>query len=333
MEDLFTAPAEKLSMGIRTLRDEIKKRGWKKARFVKGTGTYIILTRPDGKEIIFGYGTPPTMTYGSGMLADDKYATYAMLKEIDVKQPETILLDEHSDLDKELGDFMTKQSPIVLKPVDGAHGNDVFVGVTDIEEAKKHVAVIIPHSYAGMALAQQQLFPKNVEVRVIVIDYKFVKAYARIPACVTGDGEHSVLELIDIENQTKRTAKYQSNLSYINKENAVKYLRGQALAKGLSETALLDAVPDAGEKVQVISICNTGQGGTMEDTTDIFPEELKRQSERIAKHLNLPLVGVDYLDDYVIEVNKAPGLYHPVEGKAATICIEKLVDYLEKIPA
>ncbi len=330
MENFYTVPEESFSQSLRHFRKIIKERGWHDAKIIRSIGACISAIRPDGKEIRFYYGTPPDMSYGAGMMADDKYATYAMMKEIDIKQPETLRVSSDTDRD-EVKKFILSHAPVVIKPIDGAHGQDVYVGVTDWEEAARLIEKVISKSFSGFALVQKQLKPKNYETRVICIDYKFVKAFARIPAQVTGDGEHSVIELIDIENSTKRTAKYRSNLSYIDRGNAIKYLKDQALGNGLAENAILGAVPEAGEKVQVIGVCNTGQGGTMEDVSGDFPEELKVEAEKIAKHLKLPLVGVDYLDDSVIEVNKAPALYHPVGGEASTFCIEKFVEYLEKM--
>ncbi|MBQ3325537.1 hypothetical protein IJG79_00060 [Candidatus Saccharibacteria bacterium] len=334
MEDFYKVSAEKLSMSLRNFRSIIQARGWKNAKYTKSIGTWTCISaeRADGKEIRFYYGTPPTMSYGAGMLSDDKYTSYILMKEIGIKQPETLCVDNDTD-EEVIIRFIEKNAPVVIKPIDGAHGQDVYTGIMDWENAKLLIEKVFKKSFSGFALIQKQLKPKSYETRVICIDYKFVKAFARIPACVTGDGKHSVLELIDIENSTKRTAQYKSNLSYINKENAVMYLKKQALDNGLSEDTLLSSVPDSGIKVQVIGICNTGQGGTMEDVSDVFSPELKDVAERIAKHLHLPLVGVDFLDDNVIEVNKAPALYHPVDGDASTVCIEKFVDYLEKIPA
>ena len=78
-------------------------------------------------------------------------------------------------------------------------------------------------------------------------------------------------------------------------------------------------------------MCNTGRGGTMEDVTETFSEAQRQISEKIARTLDLPVVGIDFLDDYVIEVNSSPALYHPVPGEMSTRCIEKFVDYLEKL--
>lgn len=325
MEDLFAIPDSKISKSYQSLREVFKARGWKKAKIIKTSETCIFATRPDGKEIWIGFGTPPTTSYGAGRISDDKYITYCLLKDLeDVKQPETKLLkiDEESDTEKTIQEMLDRHSEIVLKPFDGAHGLDVFVGIKDLDSAKSALSTIKEHAWSNLVLVQEMLKSEKPEVRAMVIDYKFTRAIARVPASVTGDGVHNVLELIDIENSTIRTAPYRSRLAYINKPSAEEYVK---------EHDLHSFIPEAGEKIQVTNICNIGQGGTAEDISNEFPESLKRQSEKIARKLNLPLVGIDYFDDYIIEVNKAPSLYYPVDGPGDIFCVQKFVEYLEKI--
>ena len=69
----------------------------------------------------------------------------------------------------------------------------------------------------------------------------------------------------------------------------------------------------------------------MEDFTSQIPAEQRELSERIARHLELPVIGVDFYGDYVIEVNAAPALYQPVQTAGATSCITKFLDYLETL--
>ena len=75
---------------------------------------------------------------------------------------------------------------------------------------------------------------------------------------------------------------------------------------------------------------NIGRGGTVEDETDTFPLEKKALAEKIAKTLDLPVVGIDFFGDYVLEVNASPSLYYPLDGPRADFGVEKLVDFLEQ---
>lgn len=322
MKNLFEIPASALPGTLRHFQKIAKRRGWKKASLIRGSKeSYILAVRPDGKEIRFCSCTVPDASYFSGTLADDKFATYQLLKTAGIKQPETIALSKGAYKD-ELKKLLEKHKSIVIKPADGAHGNDVFVGITDYENALKINDYVYARNPESIILAMEQVFADTPEVRVICIDYHFVKAFARIPAQVTGDGTHTVPELVKIENATIRTAPYKSNLAFID---------GPASAEYIEKHQLANYVPKSGEKVQVVAACNTGKGGTMIDITDTFSDAKRKESEKIARTMELPVIGIDHFGDYVIEVNSTPALYHPVPGEAAEICIEKWVEYLETV--
>lgn len=307
-------------MTFRMLVKILQERGWPKATIIRGDKSFLELTRPDGKTMRMHYLTSPDVSYFSGLIATDKLAAYHLLKKVGAKQPETwILPKDESEQEKLIEKMLAKHEKIVIKPIDGAHGNGVFTGITSLEEARK---AIITNREASKIIVQEQIFADEPEVRVICIDYKFVAAYARIPAHVTGDGVHTVLELVDIENKTKRTPAYQSNLSYIKKDVAEEYIK---------KNNLVNYVPSEGEKIQVVGICNTGNGGTMEDVSEKFPLELRILSEKIAKEFGLSVIGIDFFGENIIEVNSAPALYHPVDGPSSTLCIEKYVDMISKI--
>ncbi len=322
MQDFFSVDESKLPMSLRCFREEIRKRGWTKAILNKGAYNFITVTRPDGKTIPLYSLTPPTTIYASGYLADDKLATYNVLNSISAPTPYTELLATNPDERKtQLKTLFNKYHQLVVKPVDGAHGYDVFTGLTSIEDVE---ASLVSATHKATRIVQEQLTPKSHEVRVICIDYKFTAAFARIPAAVTGDGKHTVSELVKIENSTLRTAPYQSNLAFIDETLAEEYIKKHNLA---------DKIPIKGEKCQVVSICNVGCGGTIENLTDTFPEDKRALAEKVARAFSLPVIGIDFLDDYIIEVNSTPSLHYPAPDDSATLCVRKFVDYLETLPA
>lgn len=322
MQDFFTVPDSDLPMSLRCFREELRTRGWTKAILNKGAYNFITLTRPDGKVIPLYSLTPPTTNYASGCLADDKLASYNILRSIDAPTPYTELLSKDPNNRKtQIARLLKKYPRLVVKPVDGAHGYDVFTGLTTVEEIE---ATLPTSGHKIQRLVQEQLMPKTPEVRVICIDYKYTAAFARIPASVTGDGAHTVAELIKIENSTIRTAPYQSNLAFIDEAMSEEYLKKHGLA---------DKVPAKDEKVQVVSICNVGCGGTIENLTNTFPETKCALAEKVARAFALPVIGIDFLDDYIIEVNSTPSLHYPAPDDSATICVKKFVDYLETLPA
>ena len=315
MENFFDIDPEGLTMSTRALQKVLKERGWT-ATFLRSTHQYVFAKRQDSKIFRIVGTVPESTSYVAGRIANDKLASYELLKQIGVKQAET----EVATLDS-VSRFLSRYGRIVIKPVDGAHGNGITTDITTSEAAIEAIETAKRFSYSGTAIVQEQLDLTGFETRVICIDYKFVEGLSRIPAYVTGDGEHTVSELIDIENTTIRTEPYKSNLAFIDREYAEKYM---------AEKKNNNYVPDKGEKAQVIKMCNIGRGGTVEDITDSFPEEKRRFAEHIARTIDLPVIGIDFFGDYVLEVNAAPSLYYPLDSPRAYYGVEKLVDYLER---
>ena len=319
MEDFFTIPEKELRYTARALRKELKARGWTDVKAIRSKmATLLFATRPDGKKIRFSPCTPYETTRFAAVIADDKNASYNVLKEAGVKQPDTIwLAEDKSKWRDELADLLSRHKRIVVKPVDGAHGKKVAVDLENVDEALAAAYVCGD----GGVIAQEQLEDDEVEIRAICIGYKFVGAYKRIPAAVEGDGEHSISELIEIENRVKRGEAYGEKLAQINAAAAMNYL----------EKNQIDAnrVPALGEKVRVMKICNSGAGGTMEYTE--LDSERILVAEKIAKAADLPVVGVDYYGDTVLEINAGPALYHPTGDEWATNSIKAYVDYLESL--
>ena len=268
--------------------------------------------------------TPPTTSYYSGLVADDKLATYFLLREVEgVKQPDTLYIKAlNSEMDQKIKDMIKHHKSVVVKPVDGAHGHNVFVGVNKYEDVKEKILQITSKDKEARVIIQQQLRPKKHETRVICIDYHFVAAFARIPASVTGDGEHTASELVKIENSTIRTAPYQSDLGYIDERLSRDYLQ---------KTGMANYIPAKDEKFQVVAMCNIGCGGTVKDISNQISQEQRAVSEAVAKKIQLPVIGIDYLDDYILEVNSTPSLFYPTGDDSSTLCVEKLANYLDTI--
>jgi D-alanine-D-alanine ligase-like ATP-grasp enzyme len=92
----------------------------------------------------------------------------------------------------------------------------------------------------------------------------------------------------------------------------------------------MDDVPTIGEMVRVRLTNNYHTGGTVDVVTDQVPRRALALAERIAKALNIPLVGVDFLIDpvtkrmTVIEVSPDMAI-SPPEGD---VVAERFLDVL-----
>ncbi len=317
MIDYYTVMEDTLPMSMRVLRKKLQERGWQAYKLASDDLNNLILVRPDGKELRIASSTPPTTNVFALRLADSKLASYNLLQQIDIPQPETIVLHSSEDAKQ----LLEKYSTIVIKPVDGAHGRGVTTGITQpnqIEPAIQKAVMASPT--AKFAIAQPQLPADALELRVICINYKFIEAIARIPAHVTGDGKHSLIELIDLENTTLRTDPYKSDLSYIDRPMALNFLGERQ-----------NEIPAAGEKVRVVASCNLGQGGTAEDYSASVSDEMKAMAEKIALAAQLPVIGIDFYGDQVIEFNACPSLYYPTGDAASTKAIDAYIDYLAEL--
>lgn len=69
------------------------------------------------------------------------------------------------------------------------------------------------------------------------------------------------------------------------------------------------------------------------DYTTETPESIRKLSEEIARLTELPVVGIDFLGDQVIEINKCPSLcyYKPGTTEINPEPTIKYIEYLETI--
>jgi cyanophycin synthetase len=338
MIDLLKIADANLSQTNRLLKAEFAKRGWG-AELLSQKSSHIFIDRRDGRARLHIFGsTPPTTSFAAGLLANDKFGVYELLKTLDVSQPETITINSSEpNADGVAERFLEKNGEVVVKPLDGGHGNGITVGIRNLEEltVAAQRAVQYNRGATRRVLLQQMVSSDLLDIRILCINYKYSAAINRVPANVTGDGAHTVGELIDIENRTLRGRAYYARLATIDKADAEKYLGTN-----------IDTVPSDGEKVRVLGVANYGRGGELVDITDDVPEWMQREAEAVSKVSGLVVCGVDYLTEnpsksigrgdiqsYVIEINKTPILAihdEPMIGKNRG-AVKTYVDYLSKL--
>jgi cyanophycin synthetase len=198
--------------------------------------------------------------------------------------------------------------PLVFKPLDGNHGRGISINIQTLEDA------IAAYDFAAR-ISRRVIVERYVtgfDFRVLVIDNKMVAAAQRDPAHITGDGEHTIQQLIDIENtDPRRGYGHEKVLTLISVDRDTLDLLEK---KGYT----LETVPEQGEKVFVKSTANLSTGGTSVDVTDhVHPQNIFI-CERISKIIGLDICGIDIMAQnltepltenggVVLEVNAAPG--------------------------
>ncbi len=299
------------------------ERGWKVQTPYLSSPHYFI-DRGDGRELHIFSATPPTVSYASAQLVNDKYATTVVLESAGIVQLPVMRLDEQLTQLDEAMHFIETHGRVVVKPIDGGHGRGITTDVVSRD------GLIQAHQYAvenvrasRSTVIQKQLVAKDLhDIRVAVIAGKVVGAIERVPARVRGDGIHTIAELIEIENQQEyRGDPYRAKLARIDTERARAYLGDR-----MNDVLAID------EWRSVMAVANYGAGGELVDVTDDIPGWMRNESIEAAEVLGLDVAGVDYLSSAVMhstlsrkesgsvitEVNKCPALQihdEPTIGK------------------
>nr|WP_068893033.1 cyanophycin synthetase [Pedobacter panaciterrae] len=198
--------------------------------------------------------------------------------------------------------------PLVFKPLDGNHGKGATINVKTVEAATE--AFEYAKNYSRRIIIER--FITGYDFRVLVIDHKMVAAALRVPAHITGNGQNTVQELIDKENEDPRRGYGHENVLT---EITVDRDTLDLLAK---KDYTLDSIPPQGETVYLKSTANLSTGGTSIDVTDLVHPQNIFISERISRIIGLDICGIDIMAEnltqplpenggVVLEVNAAPG--------------------------
>lgn len=258
------------------------------------------------------HSTLPEFSTGVGrVICDQKYVSTALAGLHDIPVPETV---EFSGVPAAVG-FLQRHKSIVVKPVDAAHGQGVSVGVSDEGSLQKAIQLARECSKSGGVLLQQYV-TNGSDLRMLVIGGKYVATARRIPAEVTGDGEHTLRQLIEHENTTnpERGVNDEKRLAIIDINASERFL-GQRLDS---------EIPAEGQVVTVVGTANIGAGGRAVDYTDKVTPELIAAAEKFARAVKVAACGVDFLWNettgkfYFIEGNATPGFclhIEPSEGQ------------------
>lgn len=319
MSDLNT----QLDMSAHLLYEEAQKRGISCTTF--GDSQTILMEKNGKSWYTIGSRTSLQSSVGR-TISNQKNLTKKILEHFTIPTAKFIIVKKSEDLEKlELLTF-----PVVMKPIAGAHGKDVIVGIKTIEDAKNAYT-----QYGKPVLFEEQLL--GIEYRIVCVNYKFVAAAYRKPAFVTGDGVKTVTHLIIDKNaHPLRGDGHASPLTKITIDSEVeKYLAEQNLTVN-------SVIPDKTE-VYLRKTANLSTGGEAFDVTSQVCEENQMLFEKIAKVCDLNTLGIDImcqsLDEPivnqknagVIEINGSPGLRmhkFPMEGSSINIATN-ILDMLE----
>ena len=189
----------KLHTNQRLLVKEMQSRGinvdiiYKEIEFIKAEY---------GKHIEWILDRDSSITpYSVSIICGDKYITKKILEQNEISVPigEKFLPNEW-----ELSILYSRKIgfPVVVKPVFGSHGDNIYMDIENETELKDIVQNVYANKLKIPFIVEKQFEGKEYRV-FLTKEGKYAVLY-REPAHVIRDGEHSILELINIENEKRK---------------------------------------------------------------------------------------------------------------------------------
>jgi len=175
--------------------------------------------------------------------------------------------------------------PVVVKPANLDGGIGVSAGLQTEQMVRAAFENATRHS-------REILVEKHVEgrdYRITVAHGKALSTVERVPAGVTGDGEHSVSQLIELANRDPRrsTRRWgQMKPLQVGEE-------GRALLE--EQGVALDTVLPAGQFARLRRSSNVSSGGTPVPVNDVIHPDNAALAVRATRVLRLDIAGIDLI--------------------------------------
>ena len=235
-------------------------------------------------------------------ISRDKDLTKELISSVGVPVPEGREVESAEDAVEAAEDI---GFPVVVKPTDGNHGRGVFIDLTTPDDVRKAYAIAVEEG--SSVLVERSI--QGIEHRLLVIGGKLIAANRSDLITVSGDGQSTVLELIESQVNTdpRRGNTELHPLSIIRIDTAAQMeLDRQKLTP--------DSVPAAGREVLIQRNANHAF-----DCTDEVHPETAEQAALAARVVGLDIAGVDLVcqdisqplagqGGAIVEVNAGPSL-------------------------
>lgn len=237
-------------------------------------------------------------------IAGDKDLTKSLLRAVGVPVPEgqpVDSADEAWDVAQDIG------LPVVVKPSDGNHGRGVTLDLDNEADVKAAFALARKH---GSEVLVERCIPGN-EHRLLVVGGRVVAAARGESAWITGDGRHTVLELLELQiNSDPRRGTTEDHPL-----NRLDLAEDDVVCQDLQRQGFEPtSVPPAGRRILV-----QRNGNVAFDCTDEVHPEVDYAVSLAARTVGLDIAGVDLVTrdigqplqaqgGAVVEINAGPGL-------------------------
>lgn len=245
-------------------------------------------------------------------ISRDKDLTKSLLASAGVPIPEGRVVTSPDDAWEAAQDIGL---PVVVKPIDGNHGRGVFINLYTQQEIEAAYAVAI--NEGSEVLVERHII--GDEHRLLVVGNKVVAAAKGETVWITGDGKHTVLELIQIQinSDPRRGTTEECPLNPVRIDSAVELELARQKLTG-------DSIPAVDQKVLIQS-----NGNVAFDVTDLVHPEVAHQVALAARVVGLEIAGIDLVaqdiskplesqNAAIVEVNAGPGLLMHLKPASGT---------------
>lgn len=213
---------------------------------------------------------------------EDKNLTKTFLRQTGLSVPESknfqfTQLDEAINFAQQLG------WPVVVKPKSSSKGDHVFPNI-DNEQFIRDIWQDL-YSHHKEYILEKHF--NGIDYRFFATTEKVVAVSKRLPANVTGDGNHTIKELVEIKNQTSN-----NSVKILLDEAVIRYLRHQKIDE--------NHVPRRDKQIFLRQNANISTGGSSIDVTDSVSDGFKRLAVDAVRSIpGLCYAGVDIISSAI----------------------------------
>lgn len=255
-----------------------------------------------GKHRYYFRGGETPYNFGSSVsISCNKYSMNKLLEKAGIPVPKARAFSkenlEHEPLESLIQGL---NFPLVAKPMTGTSlGKDVLCNITHISQLETYMKI---HHQHHEFISVEEFHGGMSSYRVLVFYNKVIGVVQRFPAAVTGDGVHSIQELIALDNVKRKKLSDTCPLGPIKIDEEVNIRLAE-----LNMT--LGTIPNDKETVVLCYTCNSTRGGTMKSLGKKICKENARLLCQAARALTMNIVGFDVqCKDILIPIATSQGV-------------------------
>lgn len=260
------------------------------------------------KKYLFHSYFNPLNRYDSYALVTNKNLLNQILHHYKFSTPKAILLSKEQFENSPVSDLIdTLSYPLVIKPNTNSYaGQGVCCNIENSQELTKHLhTVFVRHPKVQIEEYQGGL----KEYRILILKNKIIAIAERCAASVVGNGEDSILKLVENKNRQRISVAKDIMLDPIVFDEECKiYLKRH----GFTEHTILNN----GQRIQLCYTSNLGRGGDMFPISSQPHPTIAKKMKSLIQLTQLEFAGIDMLCEniekpvgenyYILEVNPFP---------------------------